>query len=255
MIAYSKLGQNGRLGNAMFQIAATIGVAVKGKDVAHFPKWLWSTTFEPNINSDLDLKKIAFTYQEAQFHYKEIPYIKGMNLFGYFQTEKYFEHCKELIKETFTFNSLIKDRIETKYKNLLDKNITSIHIRRGDYVALPDHHPIQPLSYYEEGLNIIEEETDKKIEKIVVFSDDLNWCKNNLQNDKYFFAEGNTEPEDMYFMSMCKNNIIVNSSFSWWASYLNKNENKVTIAPEHWFGKAYANWNTDDIYREDMITL
>jgi hypothetical protein len=255
LITFSQLGKHGRIGNAMFQIAATIGVSEKGNDEAHFPKWQWSTAFEPTLNSLLDTKKISFTYQESDFHYKEIPYIKGMNLFGYFQSEKYFEHCKDKIKETFNFKDIIKERVETKFKDLLDKNIASIHIRRGDYVGLPDHHPMQPLSYYEEGLNIIEEETGDKIEKVLVFSDDINWCKNNFKENKYFFVEGQIEPEDMYLMSKGTNNVICNSSFSWWASYLNENENKITIAPKQWFGVAYSNWNTKDIYREDMITL
>jgi hypothetical protein len=91
-------------------------------------------------------------------------------------------------------------------------------------------------------------------DNILVFSDDISWCKDNLKFDKMNFIEGLDNVEDMWLMSLCDNNIIANSSFSWWGAWLNSNFNKKVIAPLHWFGDS-ANLNTSDIIPTNWIRI
>ncbi len=132
-------------------------------------------------------------------------------------------------------------------------NICSIHVRRGDYVSIGQTHPLNPhplqsLEYYKEAIKII------NADKYLVFSDDINWCKENFIGDNYIFVDNKissleNDIFEMQLMSTCKNNIIANSSYSWWAAYFNENKDKKVIAPKLWFGKDYINTITshDDV--------
>jgi len=108
------------------------------------------------------------------------------------------------------------------------------------------------LEYYTRGLEIIENKN--LIDKIVIFSDDIEYCQQNFKDEKYVFVH-ESDYYDMLLMSMCNHNIIANSSFSWWGAFLNKNENKTVIAPENWFGPHYAHYNKKDLYAEGWIVI
>ena len=159
---------------------------------------------------------------------------------------KSIEYTKE-IRELFSFSEEYKNSIKQKYKDLLEGETCSIHVRRGDYLKLPNHHPVQSLNYLMKGVREMPEDT-----KFLIFSDDINWCKQNFPNipDKFIFIEGNSDYEDLLLMSLCKNNIIANSSFSWWAAWLNENVDKKVIAPSKWFGTANSINNTKDLIPE-----
>jgi hypothetical protein len=89
----------------------------------------------------------------------------------------------------------------------------------------------------------------------IVFSDDIDWCKKNLPFlDEKIFIEGNDDFFDLYLMSKCQNNIIANSSFSWWGAWLNKSENKKVMSPKNWFGQSYKH-NTKDLFFSKTIIL
>jgi hypothetical protein len=90
----------------------------------------------------------------------------------------------------------------------------------------------------------------------IIFSDDISWCKENLSflNNK-IFIEGNTDFQDLYLMSKCKNNIIANSSFSWWGAWLNTNKDKIVIAPKKWFGISNSHLDTSDLYCNNWVTI
>ena len=124
-----------------------------------------------------------------------------------------------------------------------------MHIRRTDYTTSNGYHPVQTVEYYKKALEIIGE-----YDKLFIFSDDIEWCRNNLKFDNMIFIEGNTDIEDLYLISLCKHNIIANSSFSWWGAWLNKNPNKKVIAPSKWFGDM-ANLNESDIVPEGWIRI
>ena len=169
------------------------------------------------------------------------------NLQGYWQSEKYFEENEQVIRNNLEIDPRIDYHIKDNYPFIGNEKTASIHIRRTDYVSSNGYHPVQPVSYYEQALEQIE------YDKLVVFSDDVNWCRGNLKFDNMVFADNNTDLEDLYLMSACDDNVIANSSFSWWAAWLNKNPNKKIIAPEKWFGPQGPSY--DDIVPEGWIKI
>jgi hypothetical protein len=91
----------------------------------------------------------------------------------------------------------------------------------------------------------------------LIFSDDIYWCKQNFPDlpEKFVFIDENKDYEELFLMSKCKNNIICNSTFSWWGAWLNKNDQKKVVAPAKWFGSAYDHYNTNDLYCENWIKI
>jgi len=254
MVVYDSIGNNGRLGNQLFQIASTIGIALSNNTKFYFNKAA-IFDFLPNLKEcfiEDENFRSDFLYRENEFCYQEIKLQENTKttLFGYFQSEKYFEKHKEYIK----FYLKIKNDLFTNYVNIYkNMNICSIHVRRGDYVSIGQTHPLNPhplqsLEYYKEAIKII------NADKYLVFSDDINWCKENFIGDNYIFVDNKissleNDIFEMQLMSTCKNNIIANSSYSWWAAYFNENKDKKVIAPKLWFGKDYIKTITshDDV--------
>lgn len=235
---------DGRLCNNFFQLAAGLNLALDNNDEVVAPK----TDFYKFINYTPKFESFvqhSDHYNEPHFHYKEIPYTKDMLLTGFFQSEKYFaKHKEEIIKKLFLKDEYI-DQIKSKYKELLQEETISMHIRRTDYLAMQQYHTVLPVGYYSKALESI----GTKGKKIVVFSDDPEWCKQKFIGDKFVFIEKNLPIVDLFLMSLCKENIIANSSFSWWGAYFNANKSKRVIAPKDWFGPAYDH-NTKDLYCE-----
>jgi hypothetical protein len=251
----------GGLGNYLFQVAAgysksidlNVNYAINTNyiQVVHKPLEFYLDNIFRNIKLD-DCISYDNIYYEPYFHYHEIPDFKLPTIIdGYFQSEKYFNKNKKQIKNLLSPSKLIKDKIYEKYPNLENENICSIHIRRGDYVGLQNVHPVQNMDYYKKAIDIIGLDV-----LYFIISDDISWCKSNFNFlDNCIFVEGNLDYEDLYLMSMCKNNIIANSTFSWWGSWLNEYSNKQVIAPKNWFGLSNSNFITDDLYCEGWIKL
>lgn len=252
MITYTGLGRNGRLGNQMFQIASSIGIAKKNNHSYCFPEWRYSSYFATSI-PQCELKNIKPLYKINidNFHYKEINISDDINsiidIGGYLQTEKYFIDCKKDINSYFQPNDIINCYIDSKYTDLFKHTTCSIHIRRTDYINLQQHHPLCTLNYYQSAIGKI---NDKSI-KFVVFSDDINWCKNAFRDNKFYFVEGEEDIIDLFIMSRCKHNIIANSSFSWWGAWLNNNPEKKIIAPKVWLGERYNHLNQGDLIPDE----
>ena len=139
----------------------------------------------------------------------------------------------------------VKEIIETKYSDLLSVRTTAIHVRRGDYLKFPQHHPTQTVEYFLAGVELLKDKTDK----FLVFSDDIAWCKANFKFDNIVYIENEKDYIELYLQSLCNNNITSNSSFSWWGAWLNENNNKVVIGPNKWFGSA-INHDTSDVIPE-----
>jgi len=169
-------------------------------------------------------------------YYKANKIISSNNIYlnGAWQSEKYFKDIRKELLEIFSLkNQFIKfkENLKSEIKN---SNSVSLHIRRSDYLIKSHKYKICNLQYYKKAINKIIL-TEKNI-KIFVFSDDIEWAKNNLKTDfSAIFINGNKDYEDLILMSLCKHNIIANSSFSWWGAWLNKNPNKIVIAPKNWF--------------------
>ena len=119
---------------------------------------------------------------------------------------------------------------------LLSVNAVSIGIRRGDYVKLGNI--VCGMEYYKKSINLMNKKIDRPI--YYIFSDDIEWCKKNMPSE-FSFSNAKNQYEDMCMMSMCDTHVIANSSFSWWAAYLNKNTDKKVIAPLKWFQEKRIN--------------
>lgn len=251
----------GGLGNYMFQIAAAYAISLRDQKKFICETYDVQSPQKPLHHYKTNLfSKIEFTeeniphtpFGEQKFSYTEIPTIEeNLRLYGYFQSEKYFQNYRDEILELFDLDESIKGNVKTKYQEVLEKNPTSLHVRRGDYVWLSDYHENQNLQYYEEAVRIIGEESH-----FLIFSDDISWCQENLNFIKNkTFVSGNQDYEDLFLMTQCENNIIANSSFSWWGSWLNRNENKKVIAPKKWFGKSNSHLETKDLYCEKWMVI
>ena len=234
----------GRLGNSMFQIAMSIGYARKYG-------YKWAVQERPHNNESAihrvypnlpKTRERGLTFQEhpskfceqhkthfdnCHFDYHEIP-DKGPDIFfsGFWQSWKYFEHCKEEVKEVFKLPHV------EGYEDYV-----SIHVRRGDYVQYAGSFPPITVEFIEKAMRQIRKP------KYLVFSDDIQWCKDSLSHlnnsiQKFEFSEGRNELQDLSLMASCGHHIIANSTFSWWAAYLGHNPNRIVVSPsaKTWFG-------------------
>jgi hypothetical protein len=251
----------GGLGNMMFQIATAHSVAIRDNkemicdirdmQIPHKPYTFYTNNILRNVKFSNDLINLNHM-GEGGFHYTPIPKIDGnVKLVGHFQSEKYFMNYKTEILKLFEIDDTTKNYLLEKYGVIINQDTCSIHIRRGDYLGLPTHHPTQSIDYYKNAIQIVGEK-----KHFLVFSDDIEWCKENFNflNNKTFISD-NKDYEDLYLMSLCKNNIIANSTFSWWGAWLNNNENKKVIIPSKWFGVYNSHLNTNDLYCDKWIKL
>lgn len=252
----------GGLGNQMFQIAATYAVAYRNNDTIglDFDNALLSGQgHHASKYRDTIFKKITETnlssfrtfYSEPSFSYKEIPYQEWMILNGYFQSEKYFAELKYHVLSLFNLDKkndikIIKFFISQGIE--IGKRIVSVHVRRGDYLKVKGYHPICTLEYYKEAIEKLGDAN------FIFVSDDMDWVRENFSAPNYFYSDFNDELMDMSLMQLCHDNIIANSSFSWWGAYLNPTEDKTIIAPKNWFGPAGPQ-DTQDLIPEDWIQI
>jgi len=244
------------LANQLFQVATTLSYAIDNNLQAVFPI-LRDTNrqgnYKDNIFRNLVLSSVdtSFTvYQEPSFKYSKIPTFESSVMFAnsYFQSEKYFSHNRNSILEILSPSEEHLDYITDKYGQVL-KNSTSLHVRRGDYLNLKHvHSPLYETDYYPKALSKI------STDSILVFSDDISWCKQNINDSRISFVENEEDYMDLYIMSMCDNNIIANSTFSWWGAWLNSNADKQVIAPSQWFGHS-MNEPTEDLIPKDWIVI
>lgn len=185
---------------------------------------------DSRVFQKLSHKPAQHVVDDFQFKPRVFSSDQNFYLNGYWQSEKYFADIR---------NDIINTLVWPEVKDLNFTNSCSIHVRRGDYLKAQHVHPTQSIDYYNRAIDMIQPRGD-----IFVFSDDIEWCKNNLTFDNTIFMENNTNIYDLHVMSMCDDNIIANSSFSWWGAWLNQNENKRVICPKIWFA--------DGTYDHDM---
>ncbi|WP_369769537.1 alpha-1,2-fucosyltransferase [Flavobacterium sp. WC2416] len=286
----------GGLGNQMFQFAFASVFAkknrcdikidksffeLKDKKVAYTPRFYELAIFNISSNQTTDSvrnrfvhlsyinkvkKKLGFNYpkihQESGFNFQEnaLSIETPVYVKGYFQSYKYFEGYESLIKKVFSFPveglDITNSKLLSDIKNM--KTI-SIHVRRGDYVQDKKtqlFHGNCSLKYYFDAISLLV--SKNKDAKLIFFSDDSDWVKEQFQDLSYskIFIDHNKNEnswKDMFLMSCCTHNIIANSSFSWWAAWLNENINKTVIAPKKWFAETAINDN--DLIPAEWIRL
>lgn len=187
-------------------------------------------------------KYIIEKESDKEFNFnKEYLEVKNDVYFdGYFNSYKYFENIKEEIKKIFRFPEFKDEKNIGLLLKIKESESVSIHIRRGDYLSGVNLN-ICDKNYFENAFNYIKNTVANLNIRIFIFSDDIEWCRNNLNFLKDYeniFVDWNKKADsykDMQLMSECKHNIIPNSTFSWWAAYLNKNPKKIVVAPKYWF--------------------
>lgn len=237
----------GKLGNLMFQYASLIGVKYKtGFQCCILPEEVADKRPIDNITSSFNLKEISLynpTITKFTTIYKESNFLYDPNIFnikdntllsGYFQNEKYFNHCRDIVKKEFEFKPFVIESARQELSSL--KSTISVHVRRTDYLLFSEIHPLCNLEYYEKAFSLFESTKDSTF---VVCSDDIEWCKKNFNTSKYnfkFIEDRKTTEYDMCVMSLCDHNIIANSTYSWWAAWLGESSKKKIIAPKNWFG-------------------
>lgn len=271
----------GGLGNQMFQYAYYLLIQDRFKAACLFmssPEWEHSGGFEltrvfgikytPSLwekiyhKGRVCRKLFSLTherYQGQNFKIQPLdlnPSGKYKYFYGTWQSERYFIN-PECIRKSFQFNEkLLNDQTKAMAESLNRVNVTvSIHIRRGDYLSQQFSAGFGnccPVTYYQEAIDYMK--THLEDITFVLFSDDMDWVKENLPLENAIYVEHNHGADswqDMYLMSLCKHNIIANSTFSWWGAWLNRNPDKIVIAPKRW-------WSTiekDDVVPESWIRM
>lgn len=164
-------------------------------------------------------------------------------LHGFWQSERYFRRHAKKIRDDFTFPRTVNARNARWLDHVLAVESVSLHVRRGDFVSDPrtsKFHGSVGASYYQDAVLHVTQRV--RGAELFVFSDDIDWVRNNLHFDvSTHYVTGNLGPSsyvDMQVMASCKHNIIANSTFSWWGAWLNVNPEKIVVAPRRWFAHA-----------------
>lgn len=243
---------NGGLGNMMFQIAFIESLGKKyGFEVGY-------DNVDSNIAElrrmgrfiDLDLYSIFKNVNlRKQARYRKIVPVSdtyvdilpadGICYQGYAVSEKNF-FSREFILNLFEFSDDIR-KLNVEEYNL--ENSCSVHVRRTDYVGNPGFAQLGS-DYYQKATDYVD------CDNYIVFSDDIEFCKNKFSGFSFIKCDEATE---LFLMSQCKHNIIANSTFSWWGAYLNRNPEKIVIAPAEWVGDGRC--TTDDIVPKEWIKI
>jgi hypothetical protein len=242
VITFSHLGSLGRLGNQMFQVASVTGIAEKMGTKAVFPHWRYSQYFKGEVTKYI----LNNTYKipETVYHYNEalhlLPNDKDYDLYGFFQSEKYWN--KETILKQFAFDDAFVTDIKKEFAKALSKPHVAISVRRGDFVNNPNYFQL-PITYY---LNAYYKHFGAEY-NVIIFSDDLEWCKTHFRAlPNVYYAAHLSDIEQLCLMSLCENHIISNSTFSWWGAYLSQSEN--VYRPEKNLAGKLAKENSEKDY-------
>lgn len=240
----------GRLGNNMFMVANAYARGLEYNKQVVIP--IKAFSYEGNDYSKTMFRKLEFIddVDDNGNHNPQRPSDDKHSLYhGYFQSEKYFKEYSENIKSLYAPPYDFIQRIKKELPEIFENIITVINVRRGDYLFYPNYHPVLSAEYIHGVCDMI------KDTRYLVISDDMQWCKDNLDL-KYpvTYLEGYKPEEQLWIMSMCHMFIISNSSFSWWGAYLSRYEKKTVIAPSTWFGPEFpGTW--DEMYCSDWYIV
>jgi hypothetical protein len=236
----------GRLGNFLYQAACALAMAKRYNTDAIFQE-AEQLKYFPKLKKMPPEYRVSTFYQEQGAGFQDIPYTPDMCLVGYWQSYKYFVWCRHYVLEQFDF----------KWRKW--EGTCSIHIRRGDYLEYKDKHNSPTKEYFEPAMKMISE---KGINFFIVFGDDKQWNKENLNSGIYpdykFQHSEHIDPyEDMRMMSCCEYNIICSSTFSIWAAELNRNPDKIVITPheDDYYGPSHKEQDVKDLLRPEWIRI
>ena len=292
MLTFLGISEFGRLGNQLFRYAAVKCLSLHHSRPLVLPHPAADPRFAHRLGAfnlrchfvpgEEIAKEIKYEYHQPGFEFDPTFFDApdNCNFKGYFQSEKFFKDIDYVIRREFTLKN---GQIEAYAKSFVDearrrhpgKEVVALHNRRGDNKPAnsnydtkeggsfrtnkQDFHPLLSEDY----LHKSREQFDDCV--FIVFSDnmeDIQWCQQNITGDMHYYSTGHKgfRPEeldllDLAIMKNCDHNIISNSSFSWWAAWLNENPEKRVIAPKEWFGKVYENYNMSDLLPPDWKTI
>lgn len=284
---------NGGLGNQLFQVFATLAAAIRNRDVCYFlyttkdatgrRATYWNTLLhglkpmmvlstQANVQRFMQLP----VYQEPAFRYNKLPRKTAMNatplkLVGYFQSDKYFADVRDKIYEKL---QLLEQQRHIRamfaespwFSSEAGTTSVAMHFRIGDYAHLQEFHPILSLEYYKQALTHVLNGGSDNL-NVLIFGEARDNAviaghMQQLNADPAFsrcrFHKVPDMIEDwkqMILMSVCDNNIIANSTFSWWGAYFNQNPDKVVCYPSTWFGPALQNHDTQDLFPASWVKV
>lgn len=244
----------GGIGNQLFQISHAIcqglkyNIPAKFRPISYTPmQGLQPSLYFDNIFRNIEFLNISSPLKrvEGTFHFteNEFSWNTSIEFYGYYQSSKYFLGYDEKLKELFKPTEEFKYKLEKLYPGFLNSNSLSLHIRRGDYLNISNILPVIDVSYIDESIKQI-----GNYDTLYVFSQDKEWVINNLNYNNMIIVNNlDFDYEELWMISLCKNNIMSNSSFSWWGSFLNQNKDKKVMVPSIWFGPG-SDYDYSDIY-------
>lgn len=230
VVTFSDLGEFGRLGNQLYQIAATIGVAHDHGLQARFdhwqrraefrlPDWLWGEVPPDAVDTR------AYAQHITPGH---LPYLQDLGLFANVLAD---------VTRWLTPAEPIVEEARERLGDLLDRPCpTAVHVRRGDFVGQNHFHPTLPEVYYEEACARLPRRAT-----VIVFSDDPDWCRSHLRGLRPASVfEPSRDVVDLAAMALCERHVIANSSFSYWGAMLARDPAAIHVHPDHWYGPGHA---------------
>lgn len=254
-----------QFGNQLFQVAAALSLAIDNDAQAVFPQLVKrkNAGFPKNYREvffRLDVSnpamKKGFYYKQPHYHYEPITYKPNIILNGYFQSEKFFKHNRDAILPLFDPHEHIAAYLDEKYGNLLNGDAMTVGVHLRSYLiekrGIQRNFPTYNAEYYEKAMNEFPDDA-----LFLVCSNDMKTAKKVLKGipKNIVFIEGNDYLQDFYLLSMCDHQIIGNSSFSWWAAYLNKNPEKQVIRPPYYFRPGVLRNDEKDLFPEEWETI
>jgi len=265
----------GGLGNQLFQIFATISYAMKHNNSFCFlytdnlgdrPTY-WNNFLNPLKMFTTNVRpKFQISRETEDFRFQEIPAPYEnfhTTLIGYFQSHKYFQKIWNTLSNSIKLDEQ-KEATKAKYNHNYD-NIISMHFRLGDYKNKQGYHPLMKYEYYRNSIQHISCVTKNDKLKVLYFcekEDDgdvqiiIDRLQIQFQECRFVKIDhGIIDWEQLLMMSLCRHNIIANSSFSWWGAYFNSHEDKIICYPDLWFGPLLANKDVQDLFPETWTKI
>jgi len=257
MISFMKLGNYGRLGNQLFQYAFLRTTARRLGTEFFCPRWDGDDIFNLNdeaerANEPLGIFQHFNSHPIAGYNSKALSIENNTEIEGYFQSEKYYSD-KESVVKWYTFKQEIILEVENLYGDFLKDDCVSFSLRLDtDYGNTREYFPLYPISFYKKSLSVI-----KPQGSIFVFSDRPDLAKHFLHDLKGYnfkFIDNLNAAQQLYLMTLCRANVITNSTFSWWGAWLNQHPQKLIVAPTAWCRPGVPN-PIDGIICDNWIKL
>lgn len=261
VVTFPDLGNVGRLGNQLFQIASTVGLAESRGLEPRFPQWDYAPFFSipERFFEPFDALQIQAVDLVPEIDERERIYLQKVSL---------FDGVKETIRSYFAPSESALEVLapELEVIESLSDPILSIHVRRGDILEHQEFHPVRSVQYYIDAVEQV-----GPVGSVAVFSDDPSWCSNilvpQLGLDVGFIGsgvirspipsryrtEGPVDWGDLFLMSRCHRHIISNSTYSWWGAYLSDDPHP--IYPDNWFGQRLSHVDSSILFPDHWVKV